>query len=182
MAILEGEKQICWFVMRDLKRTNAKLPAYKLLAEKHFEVFTPMKEQLSVRGGKQIREEVPFIQDLLFVHDTQEAIDPIVKKNPTIQYRYLKGAGYKKPMTVTDADMERFIYAINVSKNPKYYLSSELNPTMYGRSICIVGGPLDGYEGKLLTVRGSKTKRLLVELPDFFSVGVEVSPEYIRFL
>lgn len=53
---------------------------------------------------------------------------------------------------------------------------------MCGRHIRIVGGSLDGYEGKLLTVRGSKTKRLLVELPEFFSVGVEVNPEYIRLL
>ena len=48
------------------KRANAKLPAYKQLLNEHFEVFTPMKEQLSVHGGKRTREEVPFIQDLLF--------------------------------------------------------------------------------------------------------------------
>lgn len=64
MAVSEGEKQICWYVMRDLKRANAKLPAYKQLSNENFEVFTPMKEQLSVRGGKRIREDVPFIRDL----------------------------------------------------------------------------------------------------------------------
>ena len=53
---------------------------------------------------------------------------------------------------------------------------------MYGRTVRIIGGTLDGYEGKLLTVRGSKIKRLLVELPGFFSVGVKVEPEYIRLL
>ena len=77
MATSEGEKQTCWYVMRDLKRANAKLPAYKQLLNEHFEVFTPMKEQLSVHGGKRTREEVPFIQDLLFVHDTQEAIEKV---------------------------------------------------------------------------------------------------------
>ena len=123
-----------------------------------------------------------LLQDLLFVHDTQEAIDPFVEKYPTIQYRFQKGGGYKNPMTVADADMERFIHAVSVSKNPKYYLPGELTPSMCGRHIRIVGGPSDGYEGKLLTVRGSKTKRLLVELPEFFSVGVEVNPEYIRLL
>ena len=52
MATSEGEKQTCWYVMRDLKRANAKLPAYKQLLNEHFEVFTPMKEQLSVHGGR----------------------------------------------------------------------------------------------------------------------------------
>ena len=70
MADPEFGKRICWFVMRDLKRTNAKLPAYKLLEDEHFEVFTPMKERLSIRGGKRVREKVPFIQDLFFVHDS----------------------------------------------------------------------------------------------------------------
>ena len=84
-------------------------------------------------------------------------------------------------MTVADADMERFIHAVSVSKNPKYYLPGELHP------LCADGTPycrrsFGRYEGKLLTVRGSKTKRLLVELPEFFSVGVEVNPEYIRLL
>ncbi len=182
MVVSEGKKRICWFVMRDLKRVNAKLPAYKQLSDAHFEVFTPMKERLSVRGGKRVREKVPFIQDLLFVHDTQDAIDLVVEKIPTIQYRFQKGGGYKTPMIVADADMERFIHAVSVSENPKYYLPGELTPAMCGRNIRIVGGPLDGYEGKLLTVRGSRTKRLLVELPEFFSVGVEVSPEYIKLL
>jgi len=177
---LEGEKR-CWFVLRDLKRANAKLPAYKLLADEHFEVFTPMKELLSVRDGKRVRKKVPFIRDLLFVHEARETIDPFVEKYPTIQYRFQKG-GYKNPMTVADADMERFIHAVSVSENPKYYLPGELTPSLCGRNIRIVGGPLDGYEGKLLSVRGSKTKRLLVGLPEFFSVGVEVSPEYIRLL
>ena len=43
---------LSWFVMRDLKRPNAKLPAYKFLAEQGLEVFTPMTWRLSVRHGK----------------------------------------------------------------------------------------------------------------------------------
>lgn len=31
-----------WFVMRDLKRSNAKCPAYKLLDELNIRFFTPM--------------------------------------------------------------------------------------------------------------------------------------------
>lgn len=133
MATSEGEKQTCWYVMRDLKRANAKLPAYKQLLNEHFEVFTPMKEQLSVHGGKRTREEVPFIQDLLFVHDTQEAIDPFVEKYPTIQYRFQKGGGYKNPMTVADADMERFIHAVSVYEKSEI-LSSWRIDTLYVRT------------------------------------------------
>ena len=88
--------------MRDLKRSNAKVPAYLLLASMQVEVFTPMKWVLRIRAGKRVREQIPFISDLLFVHDTAEALNPIVSKTPTLQYRYRKGGAYCEPVTVHD--------------------------------------------------------------------------------
>lgn len=167
--------------MRDLKRTNAKQPAYRLLAEQQIEVFTPMKWTLVTSKGRKIRKEVPFLQDLVFAHDTREKIDPIVAKCPTLQYRFLRKT-YRKPMTVPTSEMERFIHAVSSSESPRYYLPEEITPEMYSRKIRIVGGPLDGYEGCLLTMRGSKVKRLLVELPNLLTAGVEVSPEYIQLV
>ena len=168
-----------WFVMRDLKRANAKHQAYKLLEEKNMEVFTPKKWCLTTVKGKRVRKEVPCIPDLLFVHDTRENIDPIVEDIPTIQYRWLRNK-YREPMVVSEEEMSRFIHAVSISKNPKYYLPEEITPDMVNRSIRIVGGPLDGYEGTLLTTRGSKVKRLMVSLPGLLTVGVEVNPEYIQ--
>ena len=170
-----------WYVMRDLKRINAKEPAYKLLEGKKMEVFVPKVYKLCTRQGKRVREEVPFIQDLLFVHETRLNLDPIVKKTPTLQYRWLRNT-WREPMTVADTDMERFINAVNASEFPQYYLPEEVTPAMYGRKIRIIGGTLDGYEGRLMTTRGSKVKRLLVELKGFLAVGVDVNPEYIRIV
>jgi len=181
-ATRQDDEQIRWFVMRDLKRPNAKQPAYKQLESNGIEVFTPMKSRVGTKNGKRVREHVPFIRDLLFVHDSRKTIDPIVAKTPTLQYRYEKGCGYCSPMTVPDANMERFIRAVNGSNNPEYYLPEELSSVMCGRSVRIVGGSLDGYTGKLLTVRGSRTKRLLIEMTGLFFVGVEVSPEYVQLL
>lgn len=174
------EKQ--WYALRDLKRPNALLPAYRQLAEENIEVFTPMRWRIRVRNGRQIRERVPVIQDLLFVCDTRETLDPIIGKTPTLQYRFQRGGGYRQPIVVANDDMRRFIHAVGISEDPRYYLPDELTPAMYGRTVHIVGGPLDGYDGKLLTVRGSKVKRLLIELPDFFAVGVEVDPDYVQFV
>ncbi len=182
MENMDDNDKKSWYVMRDLKRPNAKHPAYKLLKEQGFEVFVPMKWLMTVKQGKRDREKSPVIQDLLFVHTTRDELDPIVGKTPTLQYRYVRGDAFQNPLTVRKNDMERFIHAVNASDNQIYYLPSELSPDMYGRSIRIVGGHLNGYEGKLLTVRGSKVKRLLVELQGFFSVGVKVEPEYIQLL
>lgn len=171
-----------WYVMRDLKRFNAKLPAYKQLQSENVEVFTPMHWRLTVKQGKRIREEVPFLQDLLFVHDTRKHLDAFVEKIPTLQYRYCKGGGYREPMIVPDSDMDRFIYAVSGMDAPRYYLPAELTPAMYGRKIRIIGGYLDGYEGYLLTTRGSRVKRLLVDLPNWITAAIEVNPEFIQLL
>ncbi len=178
---MDSKKKACWFVMRDLKRANAKLPAYKLLQGKNMHVFTPMKWRLGMDKGKRVRKEVPCIQDLLFVYDNRENLDPIIELIPTLQYRWLRNT-YREPMTVPDIEMERFIRAVGSSVSPKYYLPEEITPDMLNRRIRIVGGPLDGYEGTLVSTRGSKVKRLLVSLTDLLSVGVEVNPEYIQFI
>ena len=167
--------------MRDLSRRHAKEPAYKLLTAMGFEVFTPMTRKLVIENGQRKSKEEPFMQDLLFVHDVRERLTPIVRKIENLQYRYIRG-GYCEPMVVPDADMERFIHAVTVTDAPKYYLPEEITPNMCNRRIRIMGGPLDGYEGFLLTTRGSKVKRLFIELPGFLSVGVEVNLDYIQLL
>ena len=90
--------------------------------------------------------------------------------------------GYRKPMTGGHAEMNRFIRAVHSDDSPRYFLVEELTPAMYGRMIRIEGGPLDGYEGRLLSIRGSRVKRLIVEIPGLLVAAVEVDPEYIRLL
>lgn len=170
-----------WFVMRDLKRCNAKLPAYKLLESLGIKVFTPMVWKLVVRHGKRSKEQVPFMQDLLFVHDTRQTVDPIVGEYDTLQYRYVRG-GYKIPMTIRESDMQRFIHAVESSENPRYYAPEEITPDMIGRKVRIIGGPLDGYEGHLQKIRGTHVKRFFVVLPNLLAAAIEVQPEYIQVL
>lgn len=90
MPTTETGKQTRWFVMRDLKRPNAKQPAYKFLREEGFEVFVPTKSQITTRHGKKVVEDVPVIRDLLFVHTDPERLDPIVMKTNTWFIRHFE--------------------------------------------------------------------------------------------
>lgn len=179
----EENGEMNWWVLRDLKRPNARKPAYRQLEEACFEVFVPMKKVLVMRQGRRCREQVPVIRDLLFVHSTRELLDEEVENTPTLQYRYITGAAYRTPMTVRKAEMQRFIRAVESScSDPIYYTMEEISPDKYGREVQIVGGNLDGYTGRLLRVQGSRARRLIVELPGFFAAGVEVRPEYVQFV
>lgn len=163
--------------MRDMQRARASIPAYRALAAKRFEVFTPL--MWKVVNGE--RRQVPFISDLLFVHTTRQKLDPIVESRPWLQYRYARG-GYRQPMVVPTADMERFVRAASVTANPVYYALSEITPAMLDRKIQIVGGLLNGYEGTLIAI-SSNAASMLVTLPGFFAVGVQIeNVDYVKFL
>ena len=104
---IDTQKQ--WFAMRDLKRANALLPAYKQLGEAGIEVFTPMTTRNIVRCGKRILIETPVMQDLLFVYECRKNLDPIVAKIPTLQYRFKKGGKQCTDPKKLDRLLNRFI-------------------------------------------------------------------------
>lgn len=170
-----------WYALRDLKRSNALQHAWEMFEEKKMIVFTPKRWILTTGKGKRIPKEVAVIPDLLFVYETRKVLDPIIENTLTLQYRFRKYGAQNEPIVIPDKAMERFIHAVGSSEKPVYYLPEEITPSMYGKTIRIVGGPLDGYEGRLLKMRGSKVKRLLVELDGFLVAAVEVNPEYIVF-
>lgn len=171
-----------WYALRDLKRPNALKRAWEMFEDRQMEVFTPKKWVLTTVKGERKPKEVAFIPDLLFVHESREMLDPVIETTETLQYRFRKYGAQDEPIVVPDDDMERFINAVNTSGSTKYYLPEDITPAMHGRKIRIVGGPLDGYEGSLVTTRGSKVRRLLVELKGFLAAGVEVEPEYIQLI
>lgn len=170
-----------WFAMRDLKRRNAKQPAYMMFKDMKIEYFTPMVHRLVTVCGKREDREVPIMQDLLFVREIRKRLDPIVESISTLQYRYKIGMQHT-PIVISDDEMERFRKAVGASKSPKYYRPDEITPDMHNKRIRIIGGQLDGYEGYLVTTRGSKVKRLLVELSTLLVAAVEVQPEYIQVI
>lgn len=168
--------------MRDLKRRNSNSLAIHDLGNAGLEVFTPMTQMIMTIGGQRQRRDVPVIQDLLFVHEAKDAIDPYVEMYPTLQYRYLFGKTKDEPMTVRNDEMERFIFAVGNTEAPKFYRPGELTESMYGRKVRIMGGMLDHYEGRLLSVKGMRKRRLIVELPGLITAAVEVEPDYIQII
>uniref|UniRef100_UPI004057615A UpxY family transcription antiterminator n=1 Tax=Alistipes sp. TaxID=1872444 RepID=UPI004057615A len=177
---IDTEKQ--WFALRDLKRTNALLPAYKQLSEAGMEVFTPMVTSISVKGTKRIKKRVPVMHDLLFVNESRKNLDPIVAKTPTLQYRFKRGGKQGEPIVIDKEEMERFITAVRSTDNPKFYAADEISSLMCGRTIRMVGGMLNGYEGKLQSVRGSKNKHLIITLSSLMAVSVCIHDEFVEVL
>lgn len=171
-----------WFVMRDLKRRNANTLAIHELTAAGLEVFTPMTQMVMTIGGKKQRREVPVIQDLLFVHEARDTLDPFVERTSTLQYRFVSGKTQHEPMTVRKEDMDRFIFAVKNTETPVFYKPGEITQAMYGKKVRIVGGIFNTYEGRLLSVKGMRKRRLIVEVPNLVAAAVEIEPEFIQLI
>lgn len=175
-----------WYVLRDLSRPNSKRPAYKQLQEMpemKDSFFVPLKQCVFVEFGKRVVRYIPYMPDLLFVHKSREELDPIVHKIELLQYRFVRGGKQFEVMTVSHAAMESFRRAVEQTDNVEYYTLDEVSPQFYGKQIRIIGGRLNGLTGRLMSKRGSKYKRLLIDLTECnLSAAVQVEPEYIQLV
>lgn len=176
---MEQDDDVRWYALRDLKRPNAKVKAYQQLEEQGFEVFTPLHWVVTTVAGKKQRRRVPVISDMLFVRSSRSRLDRVVATSDTLQYRFAKGA-QATPIVVRDAEMDAFARACNAVPEVHYYLPEEITPDMIGKPIRLIGGTLDGLEGVLLKTRGSRKKRLLVQLPGLLAAAIEVAPTLIH--
>lgn len=176
----------CWYVLRDLARPNSKRPAYRRLQEMPEMkdcLFIPMKQTLYKEFGKCVVRSTPYMPDLLFVHKSREELDPIVQQISLLQYRYVRGGKQFEALTVRHVDMERFMKAVEQVDRVEYYSFDEISPRIYGKKIAIVGGSLDGLRGRLMSKRGSKVKRLIIDLEECnLSAAIQVESEYIRLV
>lgn len=174
-----------WYVLRDLTRPNAKLPAYKQLQDSRYgleKVFTPMvAKEYVVNGRKEVRK-VPCLHDLLFAYSTHSDLKKVIDLIPTLQFRYVRGGHQNEAMIVPDDQMEAFIDVVTKAVDVEYYTPEQVPPSLYGKTIRIIGGQFDGRIGRLMTRRGSKTKRLIIDLQGILSAVVEVENQHIAIV
>ena len=175
-----------WYVLRDLARPNAKNPAYKQLQampEMKDCVFVPLKQHVFMEFGKRVVRFIPYMPDLVFVHKSKEELDPIVRKMELLQYRYVRGGKQFEAMSVRAEDFKKFKDTVEQTDNVEYYSYEEVSPQIYGKQIRIIGGRLNGFEGRLMSKRGSKFKRLLVDLRECnLAAAIQVESEFIQLM
>ncbi len=175
-----------WYVLRDLARPNAKNPAYKQLQsmpEMTGCVFVPLKQRVFMEFGKRVVRFVPYMPDLIFVHKSRAELDPIVRDMELLQYRYVRGGSQFEALSVRDKDFKVFRDAVEQTDNVEYYSYEEVSPRLYGKQIRIIGGHLNGFEGRLMSKRGGKVKRLLIDLQECnLSAAIQVETEFIQLV
>lgn len=168
-----------WYVMRSLFRTELKTRAKLEAAE--IESFVPTKSRIVLLHGRNKRIETPIVSNLIFVHSSPINLQPFLDKDSRFQYIFVKGGKQNERMVVRDEEMQHFIRAVEATENPIYLKPAELNIER-GTHIRVIGGNMNGLEGKYLKVKGARSKRLVVIIPDTLAVAVGVEADLIEVI
>ena len=102
---MTGENCV-WFAMRVTYRREIKVR--KILDEEGIENYIPMRKTVRIRRGRRVKELVPVVRGLVFVHTVQPEIQRVKDKIPYLQYIMDRRAGTKiivpagKPVVITE--------------------------------------------------------------------------------
>lgn len=169
---------VSWFAMR--VTYNREFKAKEFLDKVGLENYLPVRETIRIKSSRKVKERVPVIRGLIFVHGLQSDIQEVKAKIPYLQY-IVDRTGNK--IIVPDRQMNLFI-SVTSSCDDKllYFTGDELNLSK-GQRVRIIGGEFEGYEGVFLKVRGSSRRCFVVAIEGVVAVALaSVSREMIEVI
>ena len=162
-----------WFAMRATYKRE--LVARDYLAGKGIEVFVPLKKVVKEVRGIKRKLTVPAINNLVFVHARKEELQEAKYGVDYLQYLTRKFEGRSIPIIVPDRQMEQFRQVVEDDTIDKtFYAPGELDLSA-GTRVRIHGGPMDGYTGVLVKVKGKRSKQFLIDVEGTISVSTQLN-------
>ena len=166
-----------WFPMRVTYSRELKVKAE--LDRLKIENFIPMTYKLmDADTDHPHRELVPAINNLIFVHSTQERISYLKQKNEVLEpLRYILDQTAQEAhtiMTVKDRQMENFMRVASITDNRVMFLDDDCVLGKEGKHVQIIGGVFEGVEGVIRRVK--RCKRVVVELKGIAGVAIAFVP------
>ena len=166
------ESSYHWYAMRATYKRE--FIAREYLNNKGFEVFLPLRKEIKVVRGIKRKVTAPAVKSLLFVKAKKEDLQQAKFGLEYLQYLTRKLDGKNIPIIVPSDQMEQFKRVVeddNVDKT--YFAPGEIN-LAEGTKVKVHGGPLDGYEGKLVKVNGKRNKQFFLNVEGVISVNAEL--------
>lgn len=165
--------------MRSLFRTELKTQVK--LESANIESFVPTYSRIVEKRGQKSLVEAPVVSNLIFVHSTPEELQPFVEADSRFQYLYVKGGRQNERMVVEEVAMQHFIRVVRSAQKPMFFSPSALDVSK-GARVRLLGGPLDGVEGRFMRVKGARSRCLVVIIPDTMAVAAEVTADLVEVI
>lgn len=168
-----------WYAMRATYRRE--LEAVRRLEAAGLGCFIPMQYHFRLKRGRRVRELVPVVRNLLFVHARQRELQKM--KRELFYLQYITDTRSHEKIIVPDIQMQRFIaVAGTYSDQLLYFQPGELNLSK-GTKVRITGGEFAGYEGTFLKVKGARDRRVVIAVEGVIAVALAtVHPDLIEVI
>ncbi len=175
MADLVNE-EIQWFAMRTTY--HRELEAKRLLDERNVENFIPMAYRKSASTGK--KRLVPVIHNLIFVRTTTSRMQELKSPSCIPQLQYMMDRIRGRKIIVPENQMRQFIAVTGTyDETLRFFGPAEINFTK-SQKVRITGGIFEGCEGKFVKVKGSRSRKVVIEIQGVVSVAlVSVHPDLV---
>lgn len=166
-----------WYAMRATYRREAL--AKQLLDECSIENFIPMRYEVRIVGGRKVRNLVPAVRNLIFVHTTPSQCRVIKSKAPYLQYIVDSSSGNK--IIVPDDQMRRFIAVAGIYDDHLLWFAPEEVNLSKGTKVRITGGCFEGQEGIFIKVKGARDRRVVIAIQGVVVVAMAtIHPDLIE--
>lgn len=169
-----------WYAMCAYKK---EIQAQQELNKQNIENFIPMRYELKERNGKRERVLIPAVSNLIFVYCDKETLTRFKSRFTYLQYIMQKVDSHRDIITIPDRQMREFIkVARKYEEDLIYYRPEEIN-LKKGTKVRVHGGRYDGLEGVLLKVKGKRSKRILIDIPNVITIAAAyIEPELIEVI
>ena len=170
LPVLSRGESVLWYAMRATYRRE--LDAMHRLKEAGMGCFIPMQYHFRLKRGRRVRELVPAVRNLLFVHALPSELKRMKLELPYLQY--ITDTRSHEKIIIPDVQMQRFIAVAGTYDDQLlYFQPGELNLAK-GTRVRITGGEFAGYEGTFLKVKGARDRRVVIAVEGVIAVALAV--------
>lgn len=168
-----------WFPMR--VTYGRELMVHQFLDKQGIENFLPVRKQMVLDGNTLTKNDIPYISNLIFIHDTMNNILKLkhgTKEGDILRfmtYRPTDTQENREIITVPERQMNSFILVCqSKSEDYEFLTTSELQGKTQA-SVKIISGPFKGVEGVIKRVHN--IKHVVVEIPLIGGVCINFVPK-----
>ena len=113
---------VSWFAMR--VTYNREFKAKEFLDKAGLENYLPVRETIRIKSSRKVKERVPVVRGLIFVHGLLSDIQEIKARIPYLQYIVDRRSGNK--IIVPDRQMDLFISVTSSCDDKLLYFTGDL--------------------------------------------------------
>lgn len=166
-----------WYAMRATYRRE--LDAMSRLKSASLGCFIPMQYHFRLRHGRRVKELVPVVRNLLFVHARPAELRRVKEEIPYLQY--ITDTRSHEKIIVPDAQMRHFIAAAGTYNDQLLYFRPEEVNLAKGTRVRVTGGDFAGREGVFVKVKGARDRRVVIAIEGVIAVALAtIHPDLIE--